>query len=75
MIENDTYRVIRMTIISDAPSCGIILVTLDGVIGNHTIFIIYAPRVINYAPRNIYSAGVTHDDHQLQSSHFYSTGH
>ncbi len=26
---NDTSRVVRMTIVSDAPSCGIILTTLE----------------------------------------------
>jgi len=35
----------------------------------------YAPRVIDYAPKIIYSTGVTHDDRHLQSSHFYNTGH
>ncbi len=28
---------------------------------DHNIFIIYAPRVVNFAPRNIYSTGVTDD--------------
>ncbi len=75
MIENDTSRVIRMMAVSDAPSCGIILVTLEVSLAHILFFIIYAPRVINYAPRNIYSTGVTHDDHHLQSSDFHSTGH
>jgi hypothetical protein len=47
--------------VSDAKSCGVILTT-RGVIYNHDIFIIYAPRVVSYALRNIYSIGITHDD-------------
>ena len=59
-IVNDTFRVIRMMIISDALSCGI---TYDGhsddcrgvtyaprVINNASRVINYAPRVVNYAP-------------------------
>ncbi len=45
---------------SDAPNCG--------VINDHNILIIYAPRVVNYAPGNIYSIDVTHDDRYLRSS-------
>jgi hypothetical protein len=35
----------------------------------------HAPRGADYAPRNIYSTGVTHDDHHLQLTVCYSTGH
>jgi hypothetical protein len=38
---NDTSRVIRMTIVSDAPGCGVILTT-PGVIYDRNIFIIHA---------------------------------
>ncbi len=47
MIVNDTSRIIRIMIVSDAPSCGITY-------GHHsydTRGVIYAPRVVNYAPR------------------------
>jgi hypothetical protein len=38
---DDTFRVIRMTIVSDAPKCGLILMT-RGVIYERNIFIIQA---------------------------------
>jgi hypothetical protein len=60
---------------SDVPSCGVILMTLEVSFTIIICFIIYAPRVINYAPRNIYSTGSTHDNHHLRLSYFYSTGH
>ncbi len=49
MIVNDRSRVVRTTIVGDAPNCG---VNYD----HHSDAsrgVIYAPRVINYAPRVI----------------------
>jgi hypothetical protein len=46
-----------------------------GVIYDQNVFKIYVPRVVNYAPKNIYIADVTNDDCHLQLSYFYSTGH
>jgi hypothetical protein len=46
-----------------------------GVICNHIIFMIYTLRVVNYAPRNIYSTGITHDDWHLWSSYFNGSSH
>jgi hypothetical protein len=37
--------------------------------------VIYAPRVIIMLLENIYSAGVTNDDHYMTVKLFYSTGH
>jgi hypothetical protein len=42
------------------------------VIYDQDIFIIYAPRVINYSPRYI-RTGITIDNCHLQSSYLYST--
>ncbi len=57
MIVNDTYKVIRMMIVSDAPSCGVTYNRhSDGSRG-----VIYAPKVVNYVPRE----GTTHDDCHL----------
>ncbi len=54
-IVNDTSRVIRVTIISDALSCGI---TYDGH-SDDSRDVTYAPRVINNASRVInYAPGV-----------------
>ncbi len=40
---NDTSRVIRIIIVSDAPSCGVILTSIKvGVIYDHNIFLIQA---------------------------------
>ncbi len=47
MIVNDTTRVVRMMIICDTPNCGI---TYDHHSDNSR-GVIYAPRVINNAPR------------------------
>jgi hypothetical protein len=41
---------------------------------DHNIFMIYAPRVINYARKNIYSTGTNHDNYQWRLSYFYGTG-
>ncbi len=63
-IVNDASRVIRMTIVTDAPGCGI---TYDCHSDNSEVsFMLLA---------SIYSTGITHDDHHLRSSYFYSTGH
>ncbi len=45
-----------------------------GVIYDHTIFL-FILLVINNAPRNIYSIGITHDYCHLGLSYFYNTGH
>jgi hypothetical protein len=47
MIVNDASRVVRMMIVSDTPSCGI---TYD-CDSDDSRGVIYALRVINYAPR------------------------
>ncbi len=47
MIITDTSTVVRMTIISDAPNCGIIYDWRSDNSGG----VINAPRVVNYAPR------------------------
>ncbi len=47
MIVNDTSGVIRITIVSDAPHCG---VTYDHHLDDSR-GVIYSPRVINYVPR------------------------
>jgi len=44
--------------VSDAPSCGVILMTRV-IIYDHNIFILHAPRVV------IYSIGVTHDNRHI----------
>jgi hypothetical protein len=46
MIVNDTSRVVRMTIISDAPSYGV----TNYCPSDNSRCVIYAPRFINYAP-------------------------
>jgi hypothetical protein len=50
-----------MMIVSGAPSCG---VTYNHHSDNSRC-VIYAPRVVNYAPKNVNSTGVTHDDHHM----------
>ncbi len=62
MIINDTFRVVRMTIVSDSPSCALIIIL--------TIL-----EMSSIVPENIYSTGITHDDRHLQLPYFYSTGH
>jgi hypothetical protein len=56
-----TPRVVRMTIISDDPSCGVTYHNSDDSRG-----VIYAPRVVNFTPKNIYSTSVvTHWDRHM----------
>jgi hypothetical protein len=50
-----------MKIVSDAPSCGMILITMT-------------LEVSFMLLENIYSTGITHDDHHLPSSYFYNIG-
>ncbi len=63
-IVNDTSRVIRKMIVIDAPSCGATIVILT------TLEVSFMLLDLE----SIYSKGVTHDDHHLQSSYFYSIG-
>ncbi len=63
-IINDTPRVVRMMIVSDAPSCGVTY----NCHSDDSRGIIYAPRVINYYPRE-------HRCQSWRSKYFYITGH
>jgi hypothetical protein len=56
-----TPRVVRITIISDDPSCGVTYHHSDDSRG-----VIYAPRVVNFAPKNIYNtSAVAHCDRHM----------
>jgi hypothetical protein len=57
--------------VSDAPNCGITYYHhSDGFRGS---FMLLESSIMHL--ENIYSTGVTHDDHHLQSSYLYSAGH
>ncbi len=53
--------------VSDTPNCGVTLKTLE------VSFMLLESSIMLL--ESIYSTGITHDDHHLQSSYFYSTGH
>jgi hypothetical protein len=64
MIVNETSRVVRLTILSDASSCGVTY--------NHHSD---DSRAVIMLLEDIYSRGITHGNRNLLSSLFYSTGH